>query len=405
MNMKTFEEILRDSHEQFISEMARDLKKAGLEVSEANLKHYQKQVEVLKELLTYGYRSQQMPDISIAEALQSADASILFPRAISDIMMRGREPMMIGQTVLAKTIQAPQARSIEFPSVGALRAFDVAETEEYPEQSPAFTRMFIEIKVTKSGLAFGVSHEIIEDSMWDILGYMIEAAGYALMRHKEQKLFNEALAKGHPVFDNSVNDPNFWTHGMRNGSYNYTLHFDDLIDALGALVAHEYVPTDIVMHPLAWTVFAKDPILRAQFLTGGQIGQSVWSTMPQFDQSVNVPWNINYVVSPFMPIRLRTTISGHSGDGGMYPDPSTLPVVNVTDVLIVDRNNALLILQREPMNMEEFEDFRRDTRMMKFRERYGIAALNQGRAIAAIKNIRLDINDAPIFTVRTIATP
>lgn len=404
--MKTFAEVIQNSHDEYFRRLAEDLRRAGIEVNEHTVKNYQKQVEVLKTLLEHGYRHADAPRISITEALQSADASILFPRAIADTLMRGREPMMIGQTVLAKTIQVDNVRSFEFPVVGALRAFDIGETQEYPEQSPAFTRQFIEIKVTKSGLAFSISEEIIKDSMWDVLGYMIEAAGYALMRHKEEKIFNEAVSKAHPVYDNDVaNDPNFWTHGMgADGKYNYTVHFDDLLDTLGALVAHEYIPTDVVMHPLAWVVLAKDPILRAQFLTGGQIGQTVWNSVPSFDQSHNLPWNISYVVTPFMPIRLQSQVAA-AGDGVRYPAGSSLNPAGVTDILVADRNNGILILQREPMQMDQFEDWRRDATMMKFRERYGVAALNQGRGMAVIRNARLDTNYAPVLTVRQITAP
>lgn len=403
--MRTFEQIVQESHERYLQGLARELK---IELSEQSVRQFNRQVELIKTLLNHGYRASEAPRITITEALQSADASILFPRAIADTLMRGREPMMIGQTVLAKTIQVDNVRSFEFPVVGALRAFDIGETQEYPEQSPAFSRNYIEIKVTKSGLAFAISEEIIRDSMWDVLGYMIEAAGYALMRHKEQKIFKEAIDKAHPVYDNSVNDQNFWTHGMgADGKYNYTVHFDDLIDALGALVAHEYVPTDIVMHPLSWVVLAKDPILRAQFLHGGQIGQTVWRNMPTFDQSANLPWAINYVVTPFMPIKLRTKLTGHSGGGATspWPNPQNLPDANISDILIVDRNNGILILQREPMSMDDFEDWRRDATMMKFKERYGVAALNQGRGMTVIKNVRLDTNYAPVITVRQVSPP
>jgi len=164
------------------------------------------------------------------------------------------------------------------------------------------------------------------------------------------------------------------------------------------------VPTDIVMHPLGWVVWVKDPVLRAQFLHGGQVGQSVWSTPPQFDQNVNMPWNMNYVVTPFTSIRLRTKLTGHTGNTGLkYPNPNSLPNAHITDVMILDRNQAIIVLQREAMTMDNYENWLRDTRMMKFRERYGVAALNQGRALALIKNIRLDTNFAPIMTIRTVS--
>lgn len=356
-------------------------------------KEFDRQVRVLKELMSPGYRAMAGP--TILEALHSADASILFPKAISDVLLRPREPLMIGQTLLAKTVQVDNVRSFEFPVMGALRAFDLAEGQEYPEQQPSFTQHFTEVKVNRVGLMLAVHEDVIRDSMWDILGLLIEAAGYAMMRHKEEKIFNEAIAKGHVVYDNDTPNSSsgtWWTHGKGPDGKkpNFSVHFDDFIDAMGALVAHEYVPTDIIMHPLAWVVFAKDPILRAQFLTAGQIGQSVWRTAPQFDQGINVPWNVNYQVTPFVPLRFNSTLSAPTG-GEIINTPC-----EITDILIIDRNQAIIVLQRDPMEMDNFDDFRRDARMVKVRERYGVAALNQGRAISVIKNVRLEQNFAPI---------
>lgn len=368
----------------------RQVERVGLEISP---KEYDRQLRVLKELMSPQYYAMNGPTIS--EALHSADASILFPKAISDVLLRPREPLMIGQTLLAKTVQVDNVRSFEFPVMGALRAFDMAETQEYPEQQPSFTQHFTEVKVNKVGLMLAISEEVIRDSMWDVLGLLIEAAGYAMLRHKEEKIFNEALAKAHVVYDNDT--PNsasgtMWTHGKGSDGKtpNFSVHFDDFIDAMGALVAHEYVPTDIVMHPLAWVVFAKDPILRAQFLTAGQIGQSVWRTAPQFDQSINVPWNVNYQVTPFIGIKFNAQLTNPTGSS-IINTPAM-----ISNILVLDRNQAIIVLQRDPMEMDNFEEFRRDARMVKVRERYGVAALNQGRAIAAIKNVRLEQNFAPV---------
>jgi hypothetical protein len=407
MNEYTFSQVVGRSVINEAQDLARKLRvdTSDPEKISSMLEEHKQQVELIKRLLTTTSASKDLPRIPITEALHSADASILFPKAISDVLLRPREPMMIGQQYLAKTIQVDNVRSLEFPVMGAIRAFDMSETQEYPEQSAAFAQHFTEVKVNKVGLRIDIAEEVIRDSMWDVLGLYIEAAGFAMMRHKEEKIFNTALDFGHVVYDNNVNDINFWTHGMgADGNYNYTVTFDDLLDALGALVAHEYVPTDIIMHPLGWVVWAKDPVLRAQFLTGGQIGQTVWSSLPQFDQSINMPWNINYVVTPFTNISLNTRLSGHSGDASKkYANPSSLPNAHLTDIIIIDRNSAIVVLQRDPMEMDNFEEWRRDTRAIKVRERYGVAALNQGRSISLIKNIRLDTNYAPIMTIRTIS--
>jgi len=110
------------------------------------------------------------------------------------------------------------------------------------------------------------------------------------------------------------------------------------------------------------------------------------------------------VVTPFTNISLNTKLSGHTGNAAnKYANPNNLPNAHLTDIIIIDRNSAIVVLQRDPMEMDNFEEWRRDTRAIKVRERYGVAALNQGRSISLIKNIRLDTNYAPIMTVRTIS--
>jgi hypothetical protein len=224
----------------------------------------------------------------------------------------------------------------------------------------------------------------------------IEAAGYAMMRLKEELIFQEFSDHGHAVFDNSLADTNGHTHGVDlDQTANYSVTFDDIIDAMGALVANEYVPTDILMHPLAWSIFAKDPILRNVMFTQGQIGQSIWTQMPDFDQTANIPWNIRYQVTPFMPFRMNDTLDSPSPAAG-------LDAANITDITIIDRNNAVVVLESEQMGITQFDDPRRDIQMAKLRERYGVGTLNGGKATAVIKNVRLVQNYAPINTVLNV---
>lgn len=349
--------------------------------------------EVLKSLVSGKYKG---PKVSMNEALRANDMSILFPKVISDVMMKPKEPLMIGQTLLAKTVHIDNVRSVEFPTLGALTAFDMGETMEYREQLLSIGEEASEVKTNKVGLMIAVSEEIINDSMWDILSLYMEAAGYALDRLKEQKIFNEFSNHGHVVFDNANSNAVLNTGGRDNFQIaNASITFDDIIDVMGGLIANEYVPTDIVMHPLAWTVFAKDPVLRNVFYTQSQIGQTIWSAMPDFDQKMNLPWQMNYVVTPFQTMNLNSTLSAGNFTG--------LPPANVTNITILDRQNACVVLQREDVMIDKFDDPRRDIQMMKFRERYGIGTLNGGRAIAQAKNVRCVSNYRPIEAIYQVS--
>lgn len=335
------------------------------------------------------------PRIEMTEALQSADASILFPKVISDVLLRPKEPLMIGQTLLSRTIQIDNVRSIEFPTMGALRAFEIGEGQPYHEQFPSFAEHMVELKVKKHGLTVGVTEEIIKNSMWDMLSILVESAGYAMLRLKEEKIFNEFTDKGHAVFNNLLTTPAAWTNGRGSDQVrNYSVTFDDLIDSMGALVSHEYVPTDFVMHPLAWVIFAKDPILRSVMLTQGQIGNSVWSSKPDFNQQHNMPWNVQYQVSPFIPMTLNGTLATGPASG--------LGACNITDIYVIDRQNSCVVLQREPMEVDEFDDPLRDIKQMKIREYYDVKTINGGRATCVLKNARLVQNFAPQLAVYSV---
>jgi hypothetical protein len=390
-------------HKMF-TELARDAERAAImrsnpnkEYSEAEFKQTCANLALLKEMMSTNgkYRG---PRINLSEALMAPDASILFPKVISDVMLRPKEPMMIGQTLLMKTVKIDNVRSVEFPSMGAIRAFDMSEGQEYREQLPSFTENLTEIKVNKVGLAIALSDYVIKDSMWDMLALMFEAMGYAMLRHKEEKIFKEFQNHLHPVFDNASTNSKLWTRGRAiNQTANYTATFDDFVDGMGGLVANEYIPTDFIMHPLAWVIFAKDPILRNVMFTQSQIGQSIWTQTPNFDQSVNVPWNVSYQVTPFVPFSLETTLSTGPASG--------LATCNISDIYIVDRQNCGVVLQREDMEMDQFEDPHRDITRAKVRERYGVGTLNGGRAGVAIKNVRLEQNFAPINAIYNVTPP
>jgi hypothetical protein len=54
---------------------------------------------------------------------------------------------------------------------------------------------------------------------------------------------------------------------------------------------------------------------------------------------------------------------------------------------IVDRNNIGVLLVKEDISTEQFDDPTRDIKTLKIKERYGIGILNEGRAIMVARNI------------------
>jgi len=354
-------------------------------------------VEFMKALMTTTPESKPEMSINLKEALYAPDASILFPKVISDVLMRPMEdPVMAGQLRLAKVVNIPDGvRSVEFPTVGALRAYDIAPGQEYQENTLAFAEAMTEVKVGKSGLKCPIPEEVINDSMWDILALHVEAMGFAMARWKEEKIFNAVKDRAVVAFDNSIAGAANQTTGKdTNQKSNGSLAFMDLIDAMALQLANGFITTDLVVHPLGWTIFMKDPRLQYQLLTNGPIGQS-YAPMGPDNIQANLPWGITVNVSPFMPFTQSPTLTTVTTTG----DSSAA----ATDIYLIDRNNGIVILQREGIQTDEFNDPNRDLRYLKIKEVYGVDLLNAGKAAVAIKNVRITENSTPLYSVRSVS--
>jgi hypothetical protein len=65
------------------------------------------------------------------------------------------------------------------------------------------------------------------------------------------------------------------------------------------------------------------------------------------------------------------------------------------DMYCLDRANVGVIVQKEALYTDNWQDPERDTRMLKVKERYGVGILSNGRGITVAKNIAV----APTYPV------
>lgn len=198
-------------------------------------------------------------------------------------------------------------------------------------------------------------------------------------RHKEQKAFAEWLTHSWIVFDNELRkkDPVKYKDAGTTGvdfanNLNDTMSIDDFLDLIIAVYNNEYTPTDLVMHPLAWTVFARNG------LTGSLTGisdstakkESPNATFKLGPESIQgrIPFAFNVNLSPFSPID---------------KDNRTF------DMFCVDRNNVGVQIVKNELKTEEFRDPSRDIRNCKVTEAYGYGTFNEGRAVCTARNISM----------------
>lgn len=107
--------------------------------------------------------------IDLREALTSGDLAVLVQRTVVDVMRDSAEPVYIGSSMFKK-VRITEGRSIIFPSMSAIRAQEVPEMGNYPEQNfeVQLHESQLEVKVQKVGLIVKVTDEMLSDSQWDV---------------------------------------------------------------------------------------------------------------------------------------------------------------------------------------------------------------------------------------------
>ena len=327
----------------------------------------------------------------------STDHPLLIPRTLSNMVREAIEPNLV-LTPLMSRVNFSAGTRVSFPSYGALAgaAADLAEGQEYPEGTMEMGGQ-TECIIGKSGIAVKVTEEQRRYSQFDIISMNIRGCGRALARLKETKVANLITTNGTTLIDNS--DAAYPSCTGRNaaGAYNGTLTMDDLFRAWSTMVDSGFIPNTLIMHPFAWRIFAEDGMSRLfGFNSGNQAmlwqtpqgkpgnAGSQWSqTMLNQNTYVSSPENIastftrvpslfptnfSIIVSPFMPFTSSNS---------------------TTDIVFCDVNELGIIVVDEEVTSDEWNDPSKDIMKMKFRERYGLAIKNDGRAVGLLKNIKI----------------
>lgn len=330
----------------------------------------------------------------LCDALSTPDASILIGKVVSNIVKEAIEPLLIG-TSLLHTIRFSAGQQITFPAAGAFTAEDIPEGGEYPERKLEVAGT-VTAFIGKSGVKVRITDEMLRYSQYDVMSMHIRAAGRALARHKETKIFNMIRNEGETTFDNDVATKK--TSGRDSaGAGNGTITLDDLLVMYSKVVQNGFVPNALLMSPLGWLLFARDPILRAfGFANGG----------PMFGPMQGQPGNAKSWYQGGLNVGPTSgapnTATTYANVPNMFPSPLKVivspflsytaaagGVAAKTDIIMADTNELGIIVVDEDVTNEEWDDPNRDIRTIKFRERYGLGILNEGKAISMAKNISI----------------
>lgn len=349
--------------------------------------------------------------VNVQETLTTTDSIKMVPKVIEGALREAAEPEYLGTRFMNHVNVEGSNNSAVYviPVVGELTASEVNEGGRYNEDQVEFNSIEnsqLEVRVKKIGLKVSVTEEAISDSTWDIMGINIRKMGRAMARYKEEWIFNTFSTHGHTIFDNEIREqiPEAGTTGCgADGNFNDTLSVEDFIDIVLALMSNGFTPTDVIMHPLVWLVFARNSMI-GNGLTFGALGGN------------NVhPWGAVQGTPGFAGLSAN-------GDGQKFilkpeqvqnrlPMPLTVnfspfvrfdKIAKKFDMYCLDRTEVGVIVQKEGLSTENWTDPERDLRNLKCKERYGIGILNHGKAITVAKNIAVapSYPQAPVVKIK-----
>lgn len=331
---------------------------------------------------------------SIKETIMTTDVVDLVPRIIESKMIEAEDTQSVISPFFTKVQAGNTNGTVVVPIIGELQAHEVAEGGAYNDEAVEINTLeynSIEVRPKKIGLKVTLSEEVIMDSYWDIMEANLSRIGGAMARYKDEWCAREFSEHGHVVFDNALaaQNPDAATTGLGEDSLpNNTLSVEDFMSMCLALMANDKTPTDVIMHPLCWLVFARNAMV-GQGLTFGAMGAmnvNPFGTtqgtggfaglsnnmgpqkfvLNESQARFNLPMPINVILSP------RVKFDKQNKTFDMY---------------VIDRNNIGAIVQREDLSVEKWTNPEIDVRIIKAKERYGIGIMDNGKGIAVAKNI------------------
>ncbi|HLD91518.1 MAG TPA: hypothetical protein VI911_11020 [Patescibacteria group bacterium] len=371
--------------------------------------------------------------VTVSDLVTSPDVARFIPQVVEQVVREALEPNLVIVPNLFQEVRLERGSRVQIGALGALTASEVAEGGEYKENDMQMDGGdMVAVTVSKHGLMIRVTDEMISDNQFDVIGLWLRAAGRALARHKEQYAMRKINEFGIDIFNNTT--PANAMYGSTSGrditgAGNGSMTPENIWDMYAELLMRGFTPDTVLMHPLAWRCFMSDPEMREQVLNGatvatrqmpagsttsgwgtshngyglrtqatgattvdpiavgtsGKLGASAWvNTLNALGATMNI-------APKFLPGPLQVLVTPYV----VYTPPATAaatPYSGRTTITMVDSSRCGVLVTRDPVSTEEFDDPARDIRALKIKERYGFAALEQGKSVVLARNVAIAKN-------------
>ena len=367
------------------------------------------QLDSAKSLLVHGTDTEG-EFVSVSDALNMPNAGLVFKRAIEEVVLTPQQPKLIGSQLIRTIFVEQGGRTISFRTLGAVDLIDffVPEEGEYKEVSASMGGgSLLELKFAKYGCKFKISEELLDYSTWDLITFQMQQVINAMARYRDKAIFNMLFSRGLLIFDNA--NPQDALVGRTvgrdiTGAGNGSMTLDDLIDMYSAISQNGYTPNVLLCHPLHWAMFAKDPVLRNVGMLRGDMTQYFASMVNDNTSYNHAPYSPALNVRRELTDTERTildpsqpTLPSYTPFGGLTILTSPLvpyyAVARTGDIIMLDTNNSGVLAISEPLNLTEWDEQRNDLKVIKFREKWALDVVDNGKAIAIAKNISFDSNE------------
>lgn len=371
-----------------------------------------------------------LPDgnrMNLEDTLAVPNVASMLPKVMAGIVREAQEPLLVGTSLLER-VNYSAGITITMPALGAIVADDMAEGDEYPEHTIQTGGTTSQVTIGKVGTAFKVTQEMIRFNQFDMIGACLRAAGRALARHKEQKIFRMIRNMGLKLFDNLQPGASLLgvTHGRDlSGSANGTVVADDIFDAWSHMMMSGYLMDTLIMHPLTWPMFVKDATLRAFMLQNG--GGTVFATFngnPRASFPSGVPMGPpsgqdivpGGTTSGLTPTALEGYFPGQQSGAPVLPSYMNMPlriivtpfmpfdpVRRLTDIFMCASGELGALIVDHDVITEEWTDPRNDIKKVKLYERYAVAPYENGKAACVLKNVKVGANEVVLPAQASLA--
>lgn len=368
--------------------------------------------------------------IEFSDLVSSPDVARFIPQVVETVVKEALEPNLVIVPNLFEQVRLERGTRVQIGAIGSLSAAEVAEGTEYKENDLQMDGGdMVAVNISKHGLMIRVTDEMISDNQFDVIGLWLRAAGRALARHKEQYAIRMLNEFGIEVFNNTTpGDAMYGSTTGRDitGAGNGSMTASDIWDMYAELLLRGFTPDTLLMHPLAWRTFMNDSEMREQVMKGAtlatrqmpsgsgaagfgtshgglglrtartgqetllqagnqKLGASAWTNTLNGLSS-------EYSIAPsFLPSPLQVLVTPYVP----YTPPAAAaatPYSGRTNVIMVDSSRCGILVTRDDVSTEEFDDPARDIRALKIKERYGFGLMEQGKGLTIARNVAIARN-------------